>query len=152
MKINLKYILILFVIFVAGIAVRKYVQTKNNTSQRRQQNSNTTKEEQQSSTTYQPKKNQESLSAIPQKAYDTWNYIKSHHTAQKGYIGGRDFQNREKKLPAKNKEGVRIHYKEWDINPSVKGQNRGAERLVSEDFERAWYTSDHYQTFSALNE
>lgn len=45
------------------------------------------------------------------------------------------------KLP----EGV--NYKEYDINPYIKGQNRGAERIIIGDDGSVWYTNDHYYTF-----
>lgn len=48
------------------------------------------------------------------------------------------------KLP----EGV--NYKEYDINPYVKGQNRGAERIVIGDDDSVWYTNDHYYTFTQM--
>lgn len=48
------------------------------------------------------------------------------------------------KLP----EGV--NYKEYDINPYVKGQNRGTERIVIGDDDSVWYTNDHYFTFTKI--
>ena len=41
-------------------------------------------------------------------------------------------------------------YKEYDINPFVKGQGRGTERIVIGDDGSAWYTNDHYQTFTQI--
>ncbi len=35
----------------------------------------------------------------------------------------------------------------YDVNPYVKGQNRGAERIVIGDDDSVWYTNDHYHTF-----
>ena len=43
-----------------------------------------------------------------------------------------------------------VNYKEYDINPYVKGQNRGAERIVIGDDGSVWYTNDHYYTFTRM--
>ena len=62
-----------------------------------------------------------------------------------GYVGGRAFQNRERRLPAGR-------YREYDVHPRVAGRDRGAERLVIEQGTgRAYYTGDHYRTFVPLN-
>jgi ribonuclease T1 len=62
-----------------------------------------------------------------------------------GYIGGGRFQNRERRLP-------RGHYREYDVNPKVRGRSRDAERIVIEqDTGKAYYTGDHYRTFTPLN-
>jgi guanyl-specific ribonuclease Sa len=62
-----------------------------------------------------------------------------------GYVGGKVFQNRERRLP-------RGRYKEYDVNRRVPGRSRGAERLVIEqDTGKAYYTDDHYRTFLPLN-
>ena len=62
-----------------------------------------------------------------------------------GYIGGRDFQNRERRLP-------RGRYREYDVNPKIRGRARDAERLVIEQRTgKAYYSGDHYRTFIPLN-
>jgi guanyl-specific ribonuclease Sa len=62
-----------------------------------------------------------------------------------GYIGGRAFQNRERRLPFGR-------YREYDVNPKIRGRSRGVERIVIEQGSgRAYYTSDHYRTFIPLN-
>lgn len=62
-----------------------------------------------------------------------------------GYVGGRAFHNRERRLPAGR-------YREYDLRPRVPGQDRGPERLVIERTTgRAYYTGDHYRTFVPLN-
>ena len=63
-----------------------------------------------------------------------------------GYIGGGTFQNRERRLP-------RGYYREYDVNPKIRGRSRDAERIVIEqDTGRAYYTGNHYRTFMPLNE
>jgi guanyl-specific ribonuclease Sa len=62
-----------------------------------------------------------------------------------GYIGGRAFQNRERRLPFGR-------YREYDVNPKIRGRSRGVERIVIEQGSgRAYYTGDHYRTFIPLN-
>jgi ribonuclease T1 len=62
-----------------------------------------------------------------------------------GYVGGRAFHNRERRLPAGR-------YREYDVQPRVPGQARGPERLVIDQTTgRAYYTGDHYRTFVPLN-
>lgn len=89
-------------------------------------------------------------SSIPKAAFDMWNYVKKYHRAPKGYVGGREFKNRERMLKQKNQSGKYIRYQEWDIYRKQQGRNRGAERLVTGDDESAWYTGDHYASFQSL--
>ena len=81
------------------------------------------------------------------KAKDLLKAIRQHGgNALPGYIGGREFQNRERRLP-------RGHYREYDVNPKVRGRSRDAERIVIEqDTGKAYYTGNHYRTFIPLNE
>jgi len=82
-----------------------------------------------------------------QKAKDLLEAIRQHGgKALPGYIGGRVFQNRERRLPSG-------HYREYDVNPKLRGRARDAERIVIEqDTGRAYYTGNHYRTFIPLNE
>ncbi|MBK7762988.1 MAG: hypothetical protein IPI46_06395 [Bacteroidetes bacterium] len=89
---------------------------------------------------------------IPQHAITTWQYIRKYHKAPSHFVGGREFKNRERKLPIRNEDGTKPIYREWDIYPKREGVNRGAERLVSLQFEKAWYTPDHYNTFIELTD
>lgn len=81
-----------------------------------------------------------------QKATDLLKAIQQlEGNALPGYIGGGTFQNRERQLP-------RGHYREYDVNPKIRGRSRDAERIVIEqDTGKAYYTSDHYRTFMPLN-
>lgn len=90
--------------------------------------------------------NPSSLMTPPQKAYDLLNQLEERRGAPlPGYIGGRDFQNRERLLP-------RGRYREYDVNPKIPGRRRDAERIVIEQRTgKAYYTSDHYRTFVPLN-
>jgi guanyl-specific ribonuclease Sa len=87
-----------------------------------------------------------SLRAAPQKAYELLQRLeKRDGSPLPGYVGGREFQNRERRLP-------RGRYREYDVNPKIRGRSRDAERIVIEQRTgKAYYTGDHYQTFIPLN-
>jgi ribonuclease T1 len=85
---------------------------------------------------------------VPAKAYDLLKYIRANGTAPDGYVGGRTFMNREKRLVITDATGRKIKYREWDVNPKKKGKNRGTERVITGSDESAYYTGDHYKTFT----
>ena len=87
-----------------------------------------------------------SLTTPPRKAYDLLKQLEERGGRPlPGYIGGRDFQNRERRLP-------RGSYREYDVNPKIRGRRRNAERIVIEHrIGKAYYTGDHYRTFVPLN-
>jgi ribonuclease T1 len=82
----------------------------------------------------------------PQKARDLLASIVARNGEPlPGYAGGREFRNRERRLP-------RGRYREYDVNPRLRGRPRDAERIVIEQRTgKAYYTPDHYQTFIAIN-
>lgn len=84
---------------------------------------------------------------VPQKAYDTAEYVRSHGgAAPPGHVGGRTFQNREGHL-----DNALGPFREYDVNPQVDGQNRGPQRLVLGPSRAAsYYTPDHYSSFITL--
>lgn len=82
------------------------------------------------------------VAGVPQKAYTVAAYVAKNNKAPQGYVGGTVFQNREGRLP----QGVA--YKEYDVNPKVRGQNRGAERIIIGADGVRYYTGDHYRTFT----
>jgi ribonuclease T1 len=86
------------------------------------------------------------LTTPPPKAYDLLKRLEARGGIPlPGYIGGRDFQNRERRLP-------RGYYQEYDVNPKIRGRGRDAERIVIERRTgKAYYTGDHYRTFIPLN-
>jgi ribonuclease T1 len=86
--------------------------------------------------------NVEKQDNIPDKAREVLRHVRETGEAPEGYVGGRVFENRERNLPLGG------HYHEYDVNPKVKGKNRGPERLVVDEASgKAWYTPDHYRTF-----
>ncbi len=84
---------------------------------------------------------------VPPEARRVLAHVQATGQPLPGYVGGRTFGNFEKRLPMKSLQGKKIRYQEWDIHPKVPGKNRGAERLVTGDDKRAWYTADHYANF-----
>lgn len=87
---------------------------------------------------------------IPLYVLQTLSYIRIHNKAPEGYVGGRYFQNREKRLPL-YESGAKIKYREWDVKRRAKGVNRGPERLITSEI-KAYYTPDHYRTFKLIKE
>jgi ribonuclease T1 len=82
----------------------------------------------------------------PQKAYELLAILQQRHGVPlPGYVGGRDFQNRERRLP-------RGRYREYDVNRKIPGRSRDAERLaIEQETGKAYYTGDHYRSFIPLN-
>ena len=83
---------------------------------------------------------------VPEKAREVLAEIqKRNGEPLPGYVGGRTFGNRERRLP-------RGSYREYDVNPKKPGKNRGTERIVIEQRSgKAYYSRDHYQTFTPMN-
>jgi len=87
---------------------------------------------------------------IPDKVLNVLAYVRKNDRAPEGYVGGRVFGNFENHLPRNDLSGDKIRYQEWDVNPKIRGKNRGAERLVTGSDDRAYYTADHYNTFTEI--
>ena len=85
--------------------------------------------------------------AAPQKAQDLLAQLQARYGKPlPGYVGGREFRNRERRLPPGR-------YLEYDVNPKIRGRSRDAERIVIEqDTGKSYYTGDHYRTFVPLND
>ena len=71
-----------------------------------------------------------------------------------GTPGGTTFKNSGQgggqMLPPTDGNGNPITYREWDVNPKPAVGNRDAERIVTGSDGSAYYTSDHYQTFTKI--
>ena len=94
--------------------------------------------------------NRTQQNSIPKKVYDVLKYVLKNKQAPADYVGGRRFGNFEAHLPRHDLEGRKIEYQEWDVNPKKRGRNRGVERLVTGSDGRAWYTNDHYNSFTEI--
>ena len=87
---------------------------------------------------------------VPDKARDIAEQIqKNNGTPPKGYKGGRIYKNMPLEDGAQKLPNGTI-YREYDVSPYVKGQNRGAELIVIGDDGSAWYTNNHYRTFTRI--
>ncbi len=91
-----------------------------------------------------------SAGEIPDQARVVLAHVRAHGEAPAGTEGGRRFGNYEHRLPERDAQGRAIRYQEWDLWPKTRGRNRGAERLVTGSDHRAWYTGDHYRTFTEV--
>ncbi len=140
----------LFIGLVLGIfAGRQFFSSSHNTIN---QGSIVKKDSQPGAETVSPAatSDEQHVVRIPQKVYDVLKYIKDHHQAMPGYVGGRIFSNREELLPREDNKGKPVLYHEWDVNPKIDGQNRGTERIITGTDGRAWYTNDHYHSFRQI--
>ena len=88
--------------------------------------------------------------SAPQKAYDIYDYVMSHNgSPPKTFVGGSIYKNEPNEGEAKLPDGVK--YKEYDVNPHIKGQDRGDERLVIDENGVPYYTDSHYKSFIRLD-
>lgn len=89
------------------------------------------------------------IGPVAEKAHKVADRVAARGAPLPGYKGGRAFENRGPgmKLPGSGPNGS-ITYREWDVNPYTKGVNRGSERLVMGSDGSAYYTTNHYDTFT----
>jgi guanyl-specific ribonuclease Sa len=93
--------------------------------------------------------------AVPPKAQTVLNQVKAGNgSAPAGYKGNKPFANDGRDggqvLPKTDGAGKPITYKEYDVNPFKPGVNRGAERVVVGSDGKAYYTDNHYTTFTPM--
>jgi guanyl-specific ribonuclease Sa len=86
------------------------------------------------------------LSSLPAQASDTWKLIEKNGPFPYPRNDGVQFQNREKRLPAKTGE----YYKEYTV-PTPGSPDRGARRLITGNQREVYYTSDHYDSFVVVD-
>jgi guanyl-specific ribonuclease Sa len=90
---------------------------------------------------------------IPDRAYATLEKIDAGTwpaSGTPGTKGGTNWTNWERTLPLTDAQGNPVSYTEWDVNNKIPGHNRDAERIVTGSDGSAWYTGDHYQTFTRM--
>ncbi|MEV4130404.1 ribonuclease domain-containing protein [Nocardia sp. NPDC049707] len=91
---------------------------------------------------------------VPDRAYATLAEIDAGRWPDSanapGTKGGDRWMNRAGTLPAKDSAGKAITYQEWDVNPKQPNRSRDAERIVTGSDRSAWYTGDHYETFTRM--
>ena len=89
---------------------------------------------------------------VPGKAFNVLKQIENNkfQSASQGYKGGGIWKNdpvNGKTLLPEKRAG---YYKEWDVSPKVQGAKRGPERIITGQGGEAWYTPDHYETFTRI--
>ena len=88
--------------------------------------------------------------AFPKNARDTLAFVDQTGQHPPGYEGGRDLRNPEGRLPARGANGSPITYGEWDLNPFAPANASGIERLVTGSDGSAYFTDDHYTSFTRM--
>lgn len=91
--------------------------------------------------------------AVPARAWQTLGLIDAGRwpgSAPPGTVGGDTWYDRDGTLPRADAAGKPIAYREWDVNPRQPGRSRDAERIVTGSDGSAWYTDNHYQTFTRM--
>ncbi|MFF0542702.1 ribonuclease domain-containing protein [Nocardia thailandica] len=91
---------------------------------------------------------------VPDRAYATLAEIDAGRWPDSanapGTKGGEQWMNRDRTLPATDAAGKAVRYQEWDVNPKQRNRSRDAERIVTGSDGTAWYTADHYETFTRM--
>jgi guanyl-specific ribonuclease Sa len=91
---------------------------------------------------------------VPITALNTLSYVDRMGQAPFGNSGGRTFENDGRQggtvLPKTNSAGKPIAYTEWDVNSSLSTGKRDAKRIVRGSDGSAYYTGDHYTTFTRI--
>jgi guanyl-specific ribonuclease Sa len=91
---------------------------------------------------------------VPSKFSDTLRTIRETGAAPEGFRGGKSYANDgrggSQVLPNTDRSGKPITYREWDVNPSQRDVNRGAERIVTGSDGSAYYTTDHYKNLDPM--
>ncbi|UGT53615.1 ribonuclease domain-containing protein [Nocardia asteroides] len=94
------------------------------------------------------------VAGVPDRAYATLVEIDAGRWPDSanapGTKGGEQWMNRGTKLPPKDSAGKPVTYQEWDVNPKQRNRGRDAERIVTGSDGTAWYTGDHYETFTRM--
>ncbi|MFD4670039.1 ribonuclease domain-containing protein [Lentzea sp. NPDC058450] len=88
----------------------------------------------------------QALSKLPAEAVKTWKLIESNGPFPYPRNDGVTFQNREKRLPAKDSG----YYKEYTV-PTPGSPDRGARRIVTGSEKEVFYTGDHYSSFVVVD-
>lgn len=92
---------------------------------------------------------QTNATTIPQHAWDTLDYIKSHNgSPPKGYKGGKPFAN-DGRNGGERLPDIYAPFYKYDVHPKMAGQDRGVERIVIGNG-AAWNTSSHYHIFTRM--
>ncbi len=91
---------------------------------------------------------------VPDKAHEILQHIDEKGSPPYRHKGGRTYENDpppgKPVLPKTDSDGNPITYREWDVEPDVKGTDRTRERIVTGSDGSAYYTDDHYDSFTRI--
>jgi guanyl-specific ribonuclease Sa len=92
--------------------------------------------------------------AVPASVLSVLTVVEATGQPPRGYVGGRHFLNDgrggTRLLPEADAQGRPVRYTEYDVHPHRPGVNRGPQRLVIGDDGSAYYTADHYETWTRI--
>ena len=91
------------------------------------------------------------IGPVEEKVYSTLARVDEKGAPFAGFAGNSVWANRTNKLPACQTDSP-IVYREWDVDPKIKGTPRNADRLVTGSDGSAYYTTDHYENFIMLRQ
>jgi guanyl-specific ribonuclease Sa len=83
----------------------------------------------------------------PENAWNTFDQVEANGSPLAGFKGGGSFAN-DGRAGSQILPSDGAPYSEWDVNPNVQGVDRGGERIVTGSNGTAYYTSNHYQSFT----
>lgn len=136
---------------LAGLAVAVFVGTQNGGDDTASAASPTVSVSS-TSAPVSPTRTTQQASGVPQAAWATLAAIDAGGwppSDAPGTEGGRTFGNHEGRLPATS-GGQKVRYQEWDVNRKQSGRGRDAQRIVTGSDGSAWYTDDHYESFTRM--
>jgi hypothetical protein len=64
-----------------------------------------------------------------------------------GTKAGKKYKNKPIKLPETNNDGIKVSYREYDVNDKIEGQPRDSGRLIRDSNGIVYYTPNRYDTF-----
>jgi len=88
---------------------------------------------------------------VPDDAQNAPKHMKNRTTVPGTAKGGATFENREGRLPTVDGSGKEITYQEWDTEAPQPNSLRGLRRIVTGSDGEAYYTDDHYDTFTEIS-
>lgn len=136
---------------LAGLAVAVFVGTQNGGDDTASAASPTVSVSS-TSAPVSPTRTTQQASGMPQAAWATLAAIDAGGwppSDAPGTEGGRTFGNHEGRLPTTS-GGQKVRYQEWDVNRKQSGRGRDAQRIVTGSDGSAWYTDDHYESFTRM--
>jgi RHS repeat-associated protein len=94
------------------------------------------------------------MTKVPSQATEVLNHVQTKKSPPAGYKGGTQYANDGRMngqvLPRNDALGNPVTYREYDVNPYQTGVNRGTERIVIGSDGKAYYTDNHYQSFTPM--